>query len=392
MIYAFELGRKKELCFAELLSVLGEKNLIKQGLDTATFSLDLKFPQDLQNRLGGTIKIIEIFKETDLNGLQESIQDQLETEFQNHEGKIPFAISLLNFKNTRAINIKELLNFSKKILKSLGLNCRFVNKDFRNNPQSSTIYKARIIEKGIDLNIIKEDEKILIGKTIAIQDIDSYSIRDYEKPYRDAFVGMMPPKLAQIMINLAIGNKSISQPETSLTIYDPFCGTGTIPMEGLLMGMDVVGSDISPKMVDYSNKNCEWLNTEFRIESSFRVFENDAKLINKKLFTEQIDAIVTEGHLGPPLTRQPSPEDQKRYFRDLAIIHSAWLKIAHSLLPKTGKVVMCLPAYNTGNGIIHFQNFDRLAGAAGFKIENMFTYDRPDQMVLRDVMILEKLY
>lgn len=391
MIYAFELGRKKELCFNELLSVLGKKKLIKCSLDTATFSLDLPFPQDLQDRLGGTIKIIEIFKETDLNGLQKSIQDQLETEFQDHEGKIPFAISLLNFKNLREINIKELLNFSKKILKSLGSNCRFVNKDFRSNPQSSTIYKARIIEKGIDLNIIKEDEKILIGKTIAIQDIDSYSIRDYEKPYRDAFVGMMPPKLAQIMINLAIGNKSQPSSEESLTIYDPFCGTGTIPMEGLLMGMNVIGSDISPKMVDYSNKNCEWLNTEFQIKSSFKIFEKDAKLINKKLFPEQIDAIVTEGHLGPPLSRPPSTEEQKRYFREMAILHSAWLKTAHLILAKTSKVVMCLPAYNTRNGIIHFKDFDRLAGAAGFKIENMFTYDRPDQMVLRDVMVLEKL-
>jgi tRNA G10 N-methylase Trm11 len=63
--------------------------------------------------------------------------------------------------------------------------------------------------------------------TIACQDIDAYTKRDTSKS-RDMVVGMMPPKLAQIMINLATeGRKEI--------IYDPFCGLGTILIEAANM-------------------------------------------------------------------------------------------------------------------------------------------------------------
>ena len=40
-----------------------------------------------------------------------------------------------------------------------------------------------------------------LGLTIACQDIDSYARRDTSKA-RDMQVGMLPPKLAQMMINL----------------------------------------------------------------------------------------------------------------------------------------------------------------------------------------------
>jgi len=39
-------------------------------------------------------------------------------------------------------------------------------------------------------------------------------------------IGMLPPKLAQMMINLSLGN----------TIYDPFVGLGTVLIESVHMG------------------------------------------------------------------------------------------------------------------------------------------------------------
>jgi hypothetical protein len=44
-----------------------------------------------------------------------------------------------------------------------------------------------------------------LARTIFIQDIDAYSARDTGKT-RDMEVGMLPPKLAQMMLSLALGN------------------------------------------------------------------------------------------------------------------------------------------------------------------------------------------
>lgn len=379
--YAFELGRKKELSFAELISMLGQKKLIERGLDTAIFKLDQFDHKLLQDRLGGTIKIIRIFEHIIKANLKPTIQSHLEESFKNHSGKIPFSISILNFKNPRDINIKELLNFSKKILKSLGLNSRFVNKDFRNT-KPSTIYKARVIQKGIDLCIIKSDDGIYLGESVTIQDIDAYSLRDFHKPGRDARVGMLPPKLAQIMINLAGAAK---------TIYDPFCGTGTIPMEALLMERIAVGSDIDERMIEFSEKNCEWLSEKFQTSKNYRFFKKDAQTLTEKDIPEKIDAIITEGYLGKPISRVPSPESRKITFRELSELHLNWLTKIHKLTPQKCPIVMCVTAFRDGNRIEHLPNFPELANKAGYRITQIFTYDRPDQLIARDIKVLEKI-
>lgn len=393
-LYAFELGRNKDLCFAELVSVLGEKNLAERNLDTAVFLLNDRDWQKLQNRLGGTIKIVEILEKIDnaqnQDRLKQTIEKILIQTFEGRSGKIPFSLYLLGFKNIREINSKELLNFSKKILKSLGLNSRFVNKNFK-NPKPSTIYKARVIEKGIDLNIIKGTGGFFLGQTVTIQDIDNYSKRDYNKPRRDAAVGMLPPKLAQIMINISGGGGNNSGGGGA--IFDPFCGTGTILMEGMLMGLNVVGSDIDPRMIQFSQENCEWLNKEFDLSKAdnFRVFERDARFLNKKVLPENISAIITEGYLGKPLTQIPSQEEKDIIFRELANLHLNWLISAHNLLSKDGLIVMCTTGYKIGERIEHFPHFNEIVSKAGYKIIQTFTYSRPDQIVVRDIKILKKI-
>lgn len=381
-LYAFELGRKKDLCFAELVAVLGKNNLVERNLDTAIFKLELKNPQALQDQLGGTIKIVEICYEYS----QENIKKLLKDNFEQQTGKIVFSVSTLSFKNRRDINIKEILNFSKIFLKSFNLNSRFVNKG-NESPKPSTIYKARVIEKGIDINIIKGEKKIWLGKTISIQNIDNYSKRDYHKPFRDAKVGMTPPKLAQIMINLACKN-----PQDDI-IYDPFCGTGTFLMEALLMEKNVVGSDIDPRMVEYSQKNCQWFKENFQqaAKQSFRVFERDARFLNKNLIPEKIDAIVTEGYLGEPVSQIPSPEEREKTFRELANLHLNWLKAVNPLIQKNSRIVMCVGAFKTHQRIEHLPKFEQLAQTAGYKVVETFTYDRPDQIVARDIKVLEKI-
>jgi len=61
------------------------------------------------------------------------------------------------------------------------------------------------------------DTGYTIAHTIGVQDIDAYTHRDIGRE-RSMTVGMMPPKLAQIMLNLA------TKGERGFQIWDPFCG------------------------------------------------------------------------------------------------------------------------------------------------------------------------
>lgn len=82
---------------------------------------------------------------------------------------------------------------------------------------------------------------------------------------------MMPPKLVQMMINLAgwrgggvarntslTQNQSTNPPIHQPAIFDPFCGLGTTLIEAANMGIThVYGSDISKEMVTSSRESLE---------------------------------------------------------------------------------------------------------------------------------------
>ncbi len=45
----------------------------------------------------------------------------------------------------------------------------------------------------------------LLGRLLAVSNPDEWSKRDYDKPAGDKYSGMMPPKLARMMVNIALG-------------------------------------------------------------------------------------------------------------------------------------------------------------------------------------------
>jgi predicted RNA methylase len=66
-----------------------------------------------------------------------------------------------------------------------------------------------------------------------------------ERPYRTS--GSMPPRLARALVNI------VSPPARS--IVDPCCGTGTIVLEGLALGLDVQAGDVNARMVGMTREN-----------------------------------------------------------------------------------------------------------------------------------------
>lgn len=67
----------------------------------------------------------------------------------------------------------------------------------------SAVYKKERLQKSkSEYNLIHLEGISYIAVTLACQDIDAYTKRDTGK-VRDMEVGMMPPKLCQMMINIA---------------------------------------------------------------------------------------------------------------------------------------------------------------------------------------------
>ena len=206
-----------------------------------------------------------------------------------------------------------------------------------------------------------------------MQPFASYKFRDYEKTFRDARVGMLPPKLAQILVNLAVRDSQ------NLKIYDPFCGTGTVLAEAGLLGFENLGSDIDSRMVEFSQKNLAVLNLQAD------VFLHDAREKIQKKF----DVVVSEGHLGPPRKTIPEPQVRAKIFEELKNLYENffdWLDCR--------RVVICFPVY-LENGIPKFFASSEILPAIskfGWQVRNTekLIYSRKNQTVGREIVVLER--
>lgn len=163
-------------------------------------------------------------------------------------------------------------------------------------------------------------------------------------------VGMMPPKLAQMMINFA------TQGDRTYALWDPFCGLGTTLIEALHGGYTfLLGSDISQDMVISSGKNLKQSAKD--VNASIEVFHHDAQKIDTHEL-KQKTVIVTEGMLG-------------KNFSSHTINHSAALEERKELTQLYGNffrsaykndhietLVCCLPFWNIGKEAIYMPLFE----------------------------------
>ncbi len=113
----------------------------------------------------------------------------------------------------------------------------------------------------------------------------SFNLR---RPRRRPFFhpSAMDPITARVMVNL-------SRVSIGDLLLDPFCGTGSILIEGGLIGCKILGGDINPIMV----KGCR-LNLEYYGLRNYVLIVHDAR---KRAFTK-VDSIVTD----PPYGRLTS--------------------------------------------------------------------------------------
>jgi len=254
--YIFILGKNPELSIAELKARYPSSKVVTQMSTFLHIDISEHLDQHEFDSLGGQIKMGALQKKSTKVNLIEDLADLLSV---GHDaGKLNYGISLYGWPEK---NLRRVLLHLKKEFKKRGVSSRFANQKFLNI--SAAQHKG--LKNGKEMLVCKDGDEFLLAEVVAVQDIDAYSKRDYKKPFRDMKVGMLPPKLAQIMINLAGDAK---------TIWDPFCGGGGLVMEGLLMGYPMLGSDINEKTLKGAQANIDWLRKEFNVTKKGRTLSS----------------------------------------------------------------------------------------------------------------------
>jgi tRNA (guanine10-N2)-dimethyltransferase len=372
-MYVFVLGRQPEIGIAELRAVFGEAHLVLPQLATASpdQSPDI-------NRLGGTRKVGRIIH--DVAAVHDYLPFLLEWLAALPPGKITLGISHYGTKISAAS-----ANQTAKYLKShLGRSVRMLpNTAAEISDAASLGNRLGSRPTKVELLIINTAQRLIIAELIGVQDLNSYTRRDRGRPHRDARVGMLPPKLAQIMINLAA-------PAPKSTVLDPFCGTGVVLQEALLAGFDAAGSDIDPRMVKYTQANLIWAQKYLSVKSTLRYLELGDATDHK--WPLPINAVVSETYLGQPYSTAPPADKFRANVNTCNVIITKFLdNIAPQLAPNT-PLCLAVPCWHMNNKIVHLpitraipHTFRSISPSA-----QPLIYRRPDQIVGRELLVLQR--
>lgn len=242
-------------------------------------------------------------------------------------------------------------------------------------------------EDGLELVLERTAEGTQVWAVAAVQDTRGWTERDRGLPAPDAVVGMLPPKVARIMVNLAEpARQNLSTPETG-KLLDPFCGSGQVPIEALRLGWTVTASDLDEQAIDRTTKNVTWARTRSTEAAKpvWTAFRSGVDELTDQLPAGSFDAMVTEPDLGPPLsssTAVPSEQGLDQVARTIALAFEA----GRTLLRSGGRMVIVVPI------IAHHRIVDRLDDSvfSGYLLRETLHYARPDSRVEREIVVLDR--
>jgi len=360
MKYLFFLGHQPHLSTAEIEAVFQYTNLQTYkltNLQTDLLAIETKAKlncEKLIKTLGGTIKIAEKINKDIVKHLIEA----------RPEGKIEFSVA----------NQKQGLQI-KRELKERGHSARYIEPK-----NTATILHSNLVEKQSDITIVNDE----VFVTRAIQDIEGFSERDYGRPGTDSLSGMLPPKLARIMINLV---RTSDNP----VLLDPFCGSGTILTEALSLGItNLTGSDISQKAIADTKQNISWLTKTYNLQlTTYNLYESNVLNLPTKLSPASLDLIVTEPYLGKPLRGLEKREELVDQARNLAELYLNAFHVFYRLLKPGGSIVMIFPKYQYKNEWIRVEILEKIK-KIGFEAQPPLTYHRPGQHLAREIWRFKK--
>ncbi|HLD07776.1 MAG TPA: RsmD family RNA methyltransferase [Candidatus Peribacterales bacterium] len=412
--YCVFLGHQPQISLAELTVMLPDLKAEKQwDPRIVTIQTSQKITVEWLAQLGGTVLIAEQVSLGDGDKkkikLEDMIPKVLHRELKDVKRKATFSFRCLGVPRGE---IRGLYRACKKHLKAKGMPSRYIGNE-RHPAKPGTLLLRGIPGPGsAELVILQEKngKNLWIGKTCAVQDIEEYTSRDMGKPFRDTGTGLLPPKLAQVLLNLATSVLSKEKKGTAkdeqrtpwgnMTVWDPFCGSGVIVLEALLRRAHVLGSDRSEKAVQGCKENVRWLRLREKTPKAVLDFVFKHNALKPLELPKRPTLIVTETSLGPALKKPPTKQEVRTLIKEAEEMESDFLKNMATLLPDV-PIVCTFPVYIARDGSRHFLEkaltvmekvgYRRVSPANAFlKVgdRQSLLYLRPDQLIGREIFCL----
>lgn len=384
--YVFILGNHPDLSQAEIKSyfrfmgISATFSSVSSEILLVNTANILNFKKII-NTLGGTIKIAQVAGNFKFINSFENLLNFLKFE---NISNLDFGLSFYNYP----ITTQTIFHYCKNIKNYLRKNNIKANYTVpqKGTALSSAQVDKKIFPEGQELIIFNYNKEVYCAQTLVIQDIKLFSTLDYGIPFIDPKVGMLPPKLAQIMINIGLPEK-----KSDIKIYDPFCGQGRIVLQSLMQGFEAYGSDKSSKAVIATSKNIVWLKNKFHLNiaddyAENHIFCQDASQENTFLKAESVDVIVCEPDLGPAYRNMISDTEIEKIFSNLGKLYIDSFARFKKILAKDGKIVCIFPMIN--NKSLLDKIVDNILNL-GYYMEDDFKYGRSYQVVKRHIGVFK---
>jgi tRNA G10 N-methylase Trm11 len=393
MVYKslFVLGRQPAIGRAELESLFGAGHLAPLGQQA--MGSDIAVADAPFARLGGSVrlaKVLTVLPTTQWPALARYLQEKLPGHLDFlPQGKLKLGLSVFDVSVTTQQLFRTNLAL-KKICQKAGRSVRVVPNTEVALSSAQVLHNQLTSELGMELLLMRDGHQTWLAQTVAVQDITAYARRDRNRPKRDARVGMLPPKLAQTIANLAAGPLPATN---NNVVLDPFCGTGVVLQEALLMGYGAYGSDIEPRMIDYSRQNLEWLATHGH-EITPQLEVGDATIHQ---WQHAFSAVASETYLGRPLSSWPERDKLQEIVGTCNVLIEKFLRNLAAQTPPGIRICLAVPAWRNPNGTMHHLPLLDHLGEIGYNRlrfeharENELVYFRPEQLVARELLVITR--
>ena len=355
--YAFIFGRNKLLSLIELVSWLKARAIeykideIGDDYGYCIISSDVDVDEAIR-WLGGVVKIAKIKMIDDITSINNMDIEQLGDIFEKFRleffDKFNYGVNIFcqgsrKIRQENYEKIKKLLHkwFRQQRFKSMLVKPRLEYREHFLQPHD--IINKKLIETKTDFCFFISKSGIHAGYTIKTSNPKQFEFRDVNRPVKN-YPEATSIRLAKVLINLA-------QLKKEELMLDPFCGVGTILQEALLLGINVIGTDLNPKHLDATRKNLNIIKKES--ETDFRLARCDATMLNECLnLDNKVDSIVTEPYLGPLIKRLPNKKQAIITKQKIEPVYNKFLKQAADILKDDGLLIMVVPFFITKTGIV----------------------------------------
>ncbi len=400
-IYYAVLGSHPVLSELELRSILPDAPVMVNKFIAKITLADDEAAKQLQEQLGGTVKIlkqslsvprVELATPESLQATMVSVLQDIHMQTQTEGEQLQFCVTSLipnySFHETHI----------KKALQEIGTRARFRDSSLPYGTSAALLLNHPIIEVFgfIDASTDTSEEKddlashqYVFAQTIAWQDIDVWTFHDRSRPFADRKRGMLPLKVARMLVNIGTKGKYADH-----YLYDPFCGTGSILQEAFHLGVKAVGSDVSPEAIVGTQKNLAWYQTQVLqqpqdIHAVPQVFVADVAKATLQNLKAQPTVIVTEPFLGK---QQAGQQDLPNVYKGLYKLYKGALNTWKSILPQDGEVVIIFPSVTTPKTEYDMSPLIDELPELGYNIvSGPIVYARPDAHTKRNLYILKKI-